>query len=169
MFYGNVEGMKEYLLARGKDLPPELTDEEINSALLVASEWLDGQYESSWIGYKTNGFKQERSWPRSNVIVQYYPYYLFGNDEIPEQVVKATYEAAYRHITKPNCLQTDYIPSQYKSVSVSGAVSVEYSNLVTSAGDSQLEIPAIQVLMEMLLDSDKTGNLSSLSGKAVRV
>lgn len=169
MFYGSAEGLKEYLSSRGKKLSDELTDDNINSALLIASEWLDGRFESVWIGYKTDGYKQERSWPRTTAVVQVFPYYVYHTDEIPEQVVKATYEAAYREINSAGCLQTDYTPTPYQSVSVDGAVSVTYNQLVTSAGDAQLQIPVIESLMDTLIDQEKAGSLSSLSGKVVRV
>lgn len=169
MFYGNANGFREYFRIRGKTSSENWTDQEIESALLVASEWLDSQFETLWIGYKTDGFKQERSWPRTAAVVAFFPYYVFNNDEIPEQVIKASYEAAYREINSKGCLQTDFLPSKYKAVSVSGAVSVEYNDFVLSAGDAQLEIPVIQSLMSQLIDPQKTGDLSVLSGKAVRV
>ena len=96
MFYGNVDDFKEYFKARGKEVPETWTDEMIESALLVSSEWLDNQFENSWIGYKVE-FEQERSWPRQSAVVQSFPYHVYDNTEIPEQVAKATYEAAARH------------------------------------------------------------------------
>lgn len=170
MIYGDVEGFKEYFTDRGKgEVLYEWDDDKIKSALLVASEWLDGQFETLWIGYKTEGFKQERSWPRTAASTVYFPYYNYEKNEIPEQVVKATYEAAYRECNEQGCLQTDFKPSRYKNVSVSGAVAVEYNDLVFSSADSQLEIPIIQKLMEHLVDPEKVGSISALSGQAVRV
>ena len=169
MIYGNADGFKEYLGSRGMSMTCSWTDDKINSALLVASEWLDGLYEDSWIGYKADGYKQERSWPRKSAQVQSYPFYTFKEDEIPEQVVKATYEAAYRHLNNNNALQTDYTPTKYKRVSVSGAVSVEYNDTTTGWTDVQTQFPIIQTLMSDLIDDDSSGSFSSLSGKAVRL
>lgn len=167
MFYGNVDDFKEYFITRGKDIPQDWTDDMIESALLVSSEWLDGQYESLWIGYKVD-FKQERSWPRQSAQVQTYPYYVYKNDEIPEQVAKATYEAAFRELTKQGSLQVDFTPNKYKSVSVDGAISVEY-NSISYASDAQIEIPIIQNLMSILMDETKSGAFSPISGKVSRV
>lgn len=167
MFYGNVDDFKEHFITRGKDIPQDWTDDMIESALLVSSEWLDGQYESLWIGYKVD-FKQERSWPRQSAQVQTYPYYVYKNDEIPEQVVKAVYEACFRELTKPGSLQVDFTPNKYKSVSVDGAISVEYNSL-SYASDVQTEIPVIEDLMSVLTDSTKSGAFSSVSGKVSRV
>ena len=169
MIYGNADGFKDYFIARGKELSAEWTDEQIESALLVSSEWLDNQYEPLWIGYKTEGFKQERSWPRKSARVQTFPYYLFANDEIPEQVVKAVYEATFRELTTPGYLQSDYTPNKYSSVRVEGAIAVEYNKHILYASDAQNEIPVIGDLMKPLIDNEKGGNFSILSGRASRV
>lgn len=170
MVYGNADGFKEYLGARNKKLNCSWTDDTIDSALLVASEWLDTIYEDSWIGYKAGGYTQERSWPRKNATVQYaYGWYTFPDNEIPQQVVWATYEAAFRHLNDDNVLQPDYTPSKYKSVSVHGAVSVVFSDLITSAADIQAQFPIIQGLMDGLIDQNGGKGLSALTGKAVRV
>lgn len=167
MFYGNAEDFKKYHTSRGKQIPEAWDTSLIESALLVASEWLDFQYETSWIGYKKGGYNQERSWPRESAIVQYYPFNTIPNDEIPIQVVNATYEAAFREAENKGCLTTDFKQNKYKSVSISGALSVEYRT--GTAGDSQLEIPIVENLMSILLDDSSAGNFSNYSGKAVRV
>lgn len=169
MYYGNVDDFKTYCMSRGKSLPETWTDEMIESALLVSSEWLDGEYENIFIGYKANGYKQERSWPREAAVVQSYPYYLFAKDEIPAQIEKATYEAAFRNLTSPGSLQVDFTPNQYSSVRVEGAISVEYNSSLTYASDIQTEIPIIQTLMSDLIDYDKPGSFSRVSGRASRV
>lgn len=166
MFYGSAEEFKQYLTARNREVSDNWSDEDIEAALLVASEWLDNQYEDSWIGYK-NTYEQERSWPRQLALVRTFPYYTYQNDEIPIEVNYATYEAADRQLNNPGCLQTDYTPKPYNSVSIYNAVTVEYVT-GTSAGDVQVQIPAIQGLMSKLLDPEKAGQGNSLYGKAVR-
>ena len=167
MVYGNAEDFQAYLTERGFEIPNDWDDEKINAALLVASEWLDSQYENLWIGYKTD-YNQERSWPRQLAVVQTYPYYVYQTDEIPDEVIKATYEGARRELTAQGSLQVDFQPSQYSSVMVYNAVTVEY-NSNASAGDVQIQIPIIQSLMNKLLDSNKGAGNNSLSGVAVRV
>lgn len=169
MFYGNVEDFKNYCTLRNKVLPETWTNEMIESALLISSEWLDSKYENIFIGYKANGYKQERSWPREAAVVQNYPYYLFAKDEIPEQLNKATYEAAFRNLTSPGSLEVDFTPNQYKSVRIEGGVSVEYNSSLAYASDIQTEIPIIQSLMSDLIDYDKSGSFSRVSGRASRV
>lgn len=167
MFYGNVDDFKEYFTLRGKVVPEDWDNSKIESALLVSSEWLDHQFENSWIGYKID-FNQERSWPRQSAVVQSFPYHVYKTDEIPEQVIKATYEAAFRELTKQGSLQVDFTPNKYKYVSVEGAISVQY-NSFSYASDVQTEIPVIEDLMSILTDSTKSGAFSSVSGKVSRV
>lgn len=168
MFYGNVAGFTAYLQERGQEVSDDWMDEDIKAALLVASEWLDSQYEDCWIGYKVT-FEQERSWPRQNARVATYPYHVYSTTDIPTQVIQATYEAAKRELTKKGSLLVDYKPTQYQSVSVYNAVTVEYKDSVSSAGDVQTQIPVIQNLMSILIDPNKGADGNALSGRAVRV
>lgn len=168
MFYGNASDFITYLTERGREVSDDWSKEDINAALLVASEWLDSQYEDSWIGYKV-AFEQERSWPRQNAVVATYPYHVYSNTDIPVQVVQATYEATQRELTKKGSLLVDYKPTQYQSVSIYNAVTVEYKDSVSSAGDVQTQIPVIQNLMSILIDPNKGADGNALSGRAVRV
>lgn len=167
MFYGNADGYKAYHTARGRTIPTTLTDAQIQSALLVASEWLDSRYGASFIGTKTDGYLQERCWPRKNAVVQDYPSYIFADDEIPAQVTQATYEAALRQINSADSLTTDYTPSKYKSVSVAGAVSVEYATF-DGAFSTQLQIPIVDSLLSSLLNPDAE-DFANCSGGVARV
>lgn len=168
MFYGNVDGFKEYFTLRGKTIPEEWTDEKIESTLLISSEWLDSRYENIWIGYKV-AFKQERSWPRQSAVVESFPYYVYGVDEIPEEVIKATYEASYRELEESGYLRKDYTANLYDSVSIDGAISIKYNNTVQSLYDIQNKIDIIDSLMFLLIDNSKNGSFNSSSGSVERV
>lgn len=167
MFYGSADGFKTYHTERGRSIPTTLTDAQIQSALLVASEWLDFRYGGSFIGTKTDGYLQEREWPRKNAVVQDYPSYIFADNEIPVQVIQATYEAALRQINSADSLTTDYTPSKYKSVSVAGAVSVEYATF-DGAFSTQLQIPIVDSLLSSLLNPDSE-DFANCSGGVARV
>lgn len=167
MYYGSADGYKTYQVAHGRVIPTTLTDTEIESALLVASEWLDFRYGTAFIGTKTNGFLQEREWPRKNAVVQEYPSYTFEDYEIPTQVVNATYEAALRQLEDKGCLSTDYTPPKYKSVSVSGAVAVEYATF-DGAFSAQKQIPVVDSLLSSLLDPHAE-DYADFSGKVARL
>lgn len=164
MAYGSDQGFKDYHLARGRVVPLTWN---VTSIRLVASEWLDGTYGSLWIGTPTGGFTQERQWPRTGATTTTNPPYTFPDDEIPEQVVNATYEAGWHQGMKPGSLTVDFNPFKYKSVSVDGAVAVEYNLAFTSSADLQMQIVTVQRLMAALLRQD--AGMSALSGAAIRV
>ena len=167
--YGTAAGFVDYHEARGRVIPGTWDDDSIESALLAASEWIDNVYGPSFIGYKTEGFEQEREWPRTSAIVvsnEYTPF-TYDTDAIPGRVVKATYEAAWRHATTPGSLMTDYTPGKYKSVSIDGAMSVEFRQF-DNAYEVQVQIGAVDTLLWPLLDCASGGRNSSFSGGSGR-
>lgn len=168
MTYGTAEGFRDYHESRGRTVPFNWDDDVITAALLVASEWLDNAYDALWYGYATAGYTQERKWPRAAAMTNTFPVYVFPDDAIPDQVVKAVYEAAFREATTAGSLTADFTPLKYKSVNVSGAVAVEYV-LPNSASDTQLQIPVISALMNQLIDPNKNSSTSGgFSGASVR-
>lgn len=169
MSYGDAEGFADYIEARGREISDEWALCDINAALLFASEWIDGVYGPSFLGYKAGGFEQVREWPRKSAIVETcVPVYTFASDAIPDRVVNATYEAAYRQLSNPGTLQPDYIPGKYKSVTIEGALSVDYVQF-SSAADVQMQVSAIDNLLAPLMNQNSGAVMSSLSGGASRV
>jgi len=165
--YGNADDFVEYHEARNRTIPGTWDNDYINAALLVASEWINNIYGSSFIGYK-NDFNQVDEWPRISATTQTIPIYTFPEDAIPDRVVYATYEAAFRQATTPGSLQTDYTPGKYKSVTVQGAISVDYAQFSSSA-EAQTQIGIVDSLLEPLLDPTSGASISSLSGVSSRV
>ncbi len=167
-FYGTAAGYTAYALAREYDVPAS-TEDEIEAALLVASEWLDGRYSSVWVNsgtFKTGQRAQVREWPRNSYVDVYgYP---IGSTEIPREIENATYEAAIRQLANPGSLMVDYTPGKYKEVAVEGAVSVVYAGF-TSAYDTQLNIPIIDGILYPLTAAYGGGNFSALTGHVYRV
>ena len=104
------------------------TDDLKNEALLRGSISVDARYRGSFDGEKTDKRAQDREWPRNYAYDLYNE--LFDNDEIPQEVIDATYEMSLRELVAPGSTQPDLNFSQYKkSVAVSGAVSVTYSDI----------------------------------------
>lgn len=160
-FYGTATGFKAYWSARGSDQSAKL-DADVNVALLIASEFIDRSFRSQWQGLKVGQRDQIRDWPRSGVIDR------DGNavesDVPPVEVENATYEAALRQLTTPGIFFKDYTPGKYKSVSITGALSVEYA--IGNAYSFQTQMPAIGLILEPVLGC--AGSFSSLSGSIVR-
>lgn len=164
----NIDGFTAYHEARGRELPGTWDDDKINASLLLASEWVDRVYGSSFIGQKTGGFLQSNEWPRIGAAIRDPKYgYAFPSDAIPDQINSAVYEAAYRDCASPGALLVDYTPGKYKSVSVDGAVSVDYVQF-SSAADMQTTFPVIDQILYWLLDIGGA-EFASYSGPVSRV
>lgn len=168
MIYGDKAGFESYHESRGRELPGTWDDDVIEAALLVASEWIDNIYGAQFSGQKTGGFDQEREWPRSGAYATVPPApHLFPDDVTPDRVIKATYEAAWRQASTPGSLQVDYTPGKYKSVSIDGAISVDYAQF-SQATDIQTQIGIVDSLLWPLLNAAGAG-MSSMSGGVNRV
>ena len=141
VFYGTVLDADAYHLARGTgDAWDDVADKE--SALLVASEWIDRKYRTRFPGYKVGRRTQEREWPRYDAYDAANEFIL--STDIPIEIEQATYEAALRHGTDPGSLSPDVDPplSRIKA----DTVELEY------AGTNQTtDYPTVSSLLSNLL------------------
>lgn len=158
-FYGTVVGGTDYLSERG--IVGMITEPD----LVVASEWLDNKYGSMFSGEKTGLRSQEREQPRTS------QYDRDGNsigvDEIPIEVIRATYELAYRNNAAPGSLVTDgSMATSIKSATVFGAVAVTYAG-ASDIMDMQLVIPIVGMILAPILTGQ--GDFASLSVPSRRV
>lgn len=161
MFYGTAAGFTEYHTARGRNVTDHTTP-AIETALLVASEWLDGSF--TWPGFKAGTrTTQERDWPRSYVMDR--DGHAVDYTAVPTEIEQATYEAALRHLADETALLVDYTPDKYKRVTIEGAVSVEYRAL--DAQTVQRKFPIIGQILARLLGG--RSDQSPLSSSIVRV
>lgn len=161
-FYGNATDYKAYHAARGRDESAR-DDADVNVALLVASEWLDGSFGHRWPGHKVaSTATQERDWPRS--WVEDRDGFPVSSTSVPIEVERATYEAAYRELAESGSLVTDYTPHKYSEVSIEGALRVKYRAL--DAATVQKQFPAIGNALARIMGG--AGNVSSLSIGSVR-
>lgn len=165
LFYGTAAGFVAYWEARGNTTLANIDEDQIGPALLIASEWLDAAFIENFEGLKVDGREQEREWPRTGVFDIYG--YTVPSSAVPREIVQAVYEAAARQITTPGVFFKDYTPSKYKSVSVSGAISVEYAT--GSAYDFQTGFPAIAAKLHPIIGARGAQSVSSLSGASSRV
>ena len=142
--YGTVEGFREYCDLRGIILPAEsIDDDDVSSWLLIASEWLDHGYSDVFPGAKVLGRMQEREWPR-RLARDRHGFDI--SDIIPHEVDYATYEAAAIQAVSPGSLSVNYTPSKYKSLSVDGAVSIEFKDF-DSAVEAQTDFLKIRQIL----------------------
>ena len=164
MNYGSAVGFTAYHTARGRAAQiADYDDDEITPALIVASEWLDARYRSSFPGTKVGMREQVREWPRVGGTDA--DGYAIASSVVPVEVENATYEAALRVLVKPGALSVDYTPPKYDSVSIDGAIAVKYARF-NGAMDVQLNIPVVGQILSPLLTGSGVG--SSLSGAVFR-
>ena len=109
--YGTLAASNTYHADRGNVAWGDAeSDDLLNAALLRASEWIDARYSSRFEGWKTGRRSQVRSWPRSAAYdVEGEP---IPSDEIPDEIERATYEAALRELITPGSLSPDVTPGQ---------------------------------------------------------
>ena len=162
--YGTVEGYKAYCVERNN---PHATDAdaEILAALIIASEWLDGRYRTSFPGLKVGGREQEREWPRTGATDIYG--YAISAGSVPSEVVNATYEATHRELDSAGSLSVDYTPNKYKSATVQGAVGVVY-NTFDNALEAQTKIMIVDTILGPLLTGKNFTEASPYAGSSVR-
>jgi len=163
--YGTLQGFKDYQSGRGNSTTiADLDDSQIETALLIASEWLDNIYRNMWSGEKFAQREQIRDWPRSNA-------FDFNKDPVdyktvPVEVERATYEAALRQALNPGSLSVDWTPNRYNRVAVDGAITVQYRNFI-QASEVQTRYAIIDQILSVLISG--RGNVSELSGMVTRV
>jgi hypothetical protein len=125
-------------------------------ALRRATLWLDSTYRSRFPGWRTHYRLQGLEWPRQgaydqNVVPQY-----IAVDEIPTEIKKATVIAAVREKASAGSLSPDVTPGQIKkSVSVEGAVSVEYAIGTGGVTDQRPVVTMIDDVLASLLPVER--------------
>lgn len=155
-YYGTATGFTDYHTARGRDVSA-YTAPQIEIALLVASEWLDGAFRDRWPGFRYEGRTQTRDWPRSWVAdTAGYP---IEANVVPVEIENATYEMALRHLQDDTALLVDHTPNKYRRVGIDGAVSVEYAAL--DAHSAQKQFPVLGHILGRLLAANGGSMLSS--------
>ncbi len=106
--YGTLEGADAYNAAMGNTAWASLSDEAKTAALVrgtlyvdgYAKKWIGSDYKCWWtfIGEKTFTWSQQLQWPRKGIEG-------LDQDQIPEAVEYATYEAAAIEGANPNSLR----------------------------------------------------------------
>ena len=157
VFYGTSAGYHTYHEERGALTGPH-GDTAVESALLVASEWIDSRYRSLFGGTKVGLRSQMREWPRDGAL-DYYGY------AVPE-IEQATYEAALIHLTGSTPLSQNFTPAKYRTVSVDGAISLEYAQFSNSE-ETQTQFKRIEEILSLLVGAKGSAD-SGLVGRVMR-
>ena len=161
--YGTNEGFAAYHEERGRDVSA-FDPAAVTVARLIGSEYVDDTYRAMFPGEKVGLQAQEDEWPRNGAYDV--DGYTIAADSVPDRVIRASYEAAYVHLTAPGTLVQNFTPNKYKRASVDGAVSVEYADL--DAISSQTRFLNIDRIIAPLLTGRGSGD-TGYSGAVVRV
>lgn len=105
--YGTDGGFTDWLAANGYELSVGAPTPEVLRQR--GSAYIDGRYGYRFSGSPTGGLSQERAWPRTGATD------IYGNsiasDLIPNQVVEASYYAAWYESNSPGSLAMITNPS----------------------------------------------------------
>lgn len=158
--YGTVAGADSYHSARGNSAWTG-DDTTKAAALLRATTWLDAKYGPRFPGCKTNGRSQSLQWPRLNAFdIELSP---INADEIPAEIIDATYEAALRELVTPNSLSPDFIGAERVKSERIGPIATEYADI---RGIS--DVRPILTIVDDLLFSLVGSPCPALAGRTVR-
>lgn len=137
--YVSVTDCAAYATLRGLTFPatPEAAAEQ---ALRRATTWIDARYRGVFPGQRKNGRDQALQWPRINAWDNSYPPEPIASDEIPDEIVKATCEAAVRELASPSSLTPD-VTEKLKSVG-----NIEFF----ANGSAVDEIPTVNIIDDIL-------------------
>ncbi|WP_414461816.1 DnaT-like ssDNA-binding protein [Hyphomicrobium sp. DY-1] len=155
-YYGTIEQASAYHDARGNaawaaaDSSP---DSARLAALVRASTWLDGRFGAKYPGKKTGGRSQLLGWPRS--CARDVEGNAIADDEVPVEVLSATYEAALRELADPGSLSPDLILAERVISERVGPISQTYSdNQIVTATDMRPTVTLIDDIMSALVGAE---------------
>ncbi len=93
------------------------------AALIRATAAIDATYRSRFGGTKTGGRAQSLQWPRSGAYDAEGE--LIASDEIPQEVIDATCEAALRELAEPGSMMPDIAAGGVEKRIKAGSVEIE--------------------------------------------
>jgi len=157
IWYGTPTEFTQYCDNRGYTV----VEGDVTDALVRSSQYIDARYGGAFIGYKTHGREQLRSWPRTNAYDS--EGWYIGHEEIPIEIRSATYECTVRELANPGSLQPDITPGKIKSSVTVGSVNVQYA-----INSVQGQLPIMTVLDGILAPLLGAHVKSSLVGRSER-
>jgi hypothetical protein len=123
--YASVADAVLYAVSHGLNFA-ESPEDDAEAALRRATTWIDGRFGGRFTGVKANGREQALQWPRK--YAKDSDGFEIASDEVPDEIIRATCEAACRELASPGALSPDVKAGEViTAASVSGAVSVQYA------------------------------------------
>jgi len=122
--YGSDDGFSAWLAANGYSLPEGAPTPAVLRQR--GSAYVDGVYGPRALGSPTDGYAQERAWPRTGATA-------YGSaipvDAIPNAWVEASYAAALYEAQNPGGLAVVATPGQAVKREKVGSLEVEYQTV----------------------------------------
>lgn len=157
--YGTLESANSYHQARGNAAWAAGPDQGRTGALVRATDYIDGRYRvllasgrwaSMFPGLRTEGRGQPNEWPRTGAMD--YDGNAIQGDVVPDEVLRATYEAALRELANPGSLSPDFVASEAVTKEKVGPIEVAYADgAATGQVPNRPVIPAIDEILAPLL------------------
>lgn len=147
--YGTLAEADAFHAARGRAEWAAASEGDRTAALVRGSDYIDQRYTaaactSAFPGRRAGGRAQEREWPRIGAADRAGE--AIPADSVPSEVLRATFEAAYRELLAPHSLSPDYVPAEQVTREKVGPIEVSYA-----AGDgAQGNRPVVPVIDEIL-------------------
>ena len=155
--YVAVDDCKAYCDARGLTFSASPTAEG-EQALIRATQAIDAMYGARYPGYRTNGRDQSLQWPRAEATDAEGE--EIADDEIPQEIIDATCEAAVRELATPGSMMPDLERGGRIQSLQAGSVAITYG----SNAEAVTTFQTIDGVLAGLLGSP----VASFVGRAVR-
>lgn len=124
------------------------TDAVKEAALRRATAWIDGRYRARFPGVRTYARAQALEWPRVGADdAEGTP---IPSDEIPDEVVAATCEAALRELVSAGSLSPDVTSSDAVKRAKAGPVEVEFASPAVTAAMARPTLTVVEDLLGRL-------------------
>ena len=155
--YGDITQASTYHDARGQGARWDaITDQD--AALQRGSDYIDQRYREKlksgrWLsmfsGTRTDGRSQDREWPRTGAAD--YEGNEIASDEIPDEVLHATFEAALLEGEEPGSLSPQYVASEQAKREKVGPIEVEYRDTGSMDTPNRPKVPQIDEIISPVL------------------
>lgn len=122
--YASGDMADSYFEDRGNAAWTAGSDDDKESALVRATQYLDGRYRGKWKGTKASS-AQALAWPRANATDE--DDLDIASNVIPQVIIRATCEAALREFSEPGSLNPDLERGGYITKEVIGPIETDYS------------------------------------------
>lgn len=119
------------------------------SSMLRASVWVDATFRAQFAGWKTGRRAQAREWPRSGA--EHLDCNPIPADEVPIEILHATYEAALRELGAPGGLSPDYVAAERIVREKIGPIDTSFADGTLSAADLRPVVTLIDDILAGLI------------------